>query len=45
MTGSIFQRSQTTRTLPVESWLIWMLQFGFESCNHFCRIGSMTRAT
>lgn len=43
-TGSIFQRSQSTRTLPVEAWLVWMLQFGFSNCNSFVKVGSLNRA-
>lgn len=42
-TGSIFQRFGT-RSLPLEAWLIWMLQFGFHRCNSFIRIGNMNQA-
>lgn len=43
-TGSIFQRFGT-RALPLEAWLVWMLQFGFHSCNGFVKIGNMNRAS
>ena len=36
-TGSIFQRFGT-RSLPLEAWLIWMLQLGFQRCNSFVKI-------
>lgn len=42
-TGSIFQRFGT-RSLPLEAWLVWMLQFGFHRCNSFIRIGNMNQA-
>ncbi len=42
-TGSLFQRFGT-RSLPVECWLIWMLQFGFHRCNGFVKIGNLSRA-
>lgn len=45
LTGSMFQRSQSTRTLPVESWLIWMLQLGFTRCNTQVKIGNLTQAS
>src|SRR5215471_3716355 len=41
-TGAILQRF--TRSLPVEAWLVWMLQFGFQACNGLVKIGNMTRA-
>jgi len=43
-TGSMFQRFGA-RTLPLEAWLVWMLQFGFHSCNGFVTIGSLNRAS
>lgn len=43
-TGSIFQRFGT-RALPLEAWLVWMLQFGFHNCNGMVKIGSLNRAT
>ena len=42
-TGSIMQRFGT-RSLPLEAWLIWMVQFGFLSCNHFVKIGNLNQA-
>lgn len=42
-TGSVFQRFGT-RSLPVEAWLIWMLQLGFLRCNSQVKIGSLNRA-
>ena len=42
-TGSVLQRF-ATRSLPVEAWLVWMLQFGFESCNGFVKIGNLNQA-
>lgn len=44
MTGSMFQRFGT-RSLPVESWLVWMLQFGFHACNGIVQIGNLNRAS
>lgn len=43
-TGSMFQRFGT-RSLPLEAWLVWMLQFGFHRCNAFVKIGNMTQAS
>lgn len=43
-TGAILQRFQT-RALPVEAWLIWMLQFGFEACNGLVKVGNLNQAT
>ena len=43
-TGSIFQRF-ANRSLPLEAWLIWMLQFGFHNCNGFVKVGNLNRAT
>lgn len=42
-TGSVLQRFGT-RALPVEAWLVWMLQWGFHACNSTVKIGSMNRA-
>lgn len=44
MTGSMFQRFGT-RSLPVEAWLVWMLQFGFHACNGIVEIGNLNRAS
>lgn len=44
LTGSMFQRFGT-RSLPVEAWLVWMLQLGFHRCNSFVKIGSLNEAT
>lgn len=41
-TGSIMQRF--SRKLPVEAWLVWMLQFGFHRCNSFVKIGNLAQA-
>lgn len=43
-TGAILQRFGT-RSLPVEAWLVWMLQFGFHSCNGFVQMRTLNRAT
>lgn len=43
-TGSVLQRFGT-RSLPVEAWLVWMLQFGFEACNGLVKIGNLNQAT
>ena len=43
-TGSLFQRFGT-RSLPLEAWLVWMLQLGFHRCNSFVRIGNMNQAS
>jgi hypothetical protein len=45
ITGSVFQRPQTTRLLTVEAWLVWMLQLGFQACNSFVKLGNMNQAT
>ena len=42
-TGSMFQRF-SLRTLPVEAWLVWMVQFGFTRCNSFVRVGNLNQA-
>jgi hypothetical protein len=33
-----------TRSLPIEAWLIWMLQLGFHRCITTVKIGSLERA-
>jgi len=43
-TGSVFQRF-SARTLPVEAWLVWMLQVGYTACNALCKIGNLNRAS
>jgi hypothetical protein len=43
-TGSVFQRFGT-RSLPVEAWLVWMLQLGFLRCNSQVKIGNLNQAT
>lgn len=43
-TGAVLQRFGT-RSLPVEAWLVWMLQFGFHSCNGFVVIRNLSRAS
>jgi len=43
-TGGILQRFQT-RSLPVEAWLVWMLQFGFEACNGLVKVGNLNQAS
>jgi len=42
-TGSVFQRFGT-RSLPLEAWLIWMLQLGFQACNSIVRVGNLSQA-
>lgn len=42
-TGDILQRF--TRALPVEAWLVWMLQLGFHRCITQVKIGNLNRAT
>ena len=42
-TGSVFQRFGT-RSLPVEAWLIWMLQLGFLRCNSQVKIANLNAA-
>lgn len=41
-TGSVFQRF--SRILPLESWLVWMLQLGFHRCNSFVKVSNLNRA-
>lgn len=43
MDGSMFRRFN--RTLPVEAWLVWMLQLGFHRCNSQVKIGNMNVAS
>lgn len=43
-TGSVLQRFGT-RSLTLEAWLVWMLQFGFHRCNSFIKIGSLNQAS
>ena len=43
-TGNVLQRFQL-RTLPVEAWLVWYLQLGFQSCNALVKVGNLTRAS
>jgi len=42
-TGDMFQRF--SRALPVEAWLVWMVQFGFTRCNTTVSVGNLTQAT
>ena len=43
-TGNVLQRFQA-RTLPVEAWLVWFLQLGFQACNALVKVGNLTRAS
>jgi len=43
-TGNVLQRF-TQRTLPVEAWLVWYLQLGFQACNALVKVGNLTRAS
>jgi hypothetical protein len=43
LTGDIMQRF--SRSLPVEAWLIWMVQLGFHRCNSFVKIGNLSQAS
>lgn len=43
-TGSMFQRF-SSRSLPLEAWLVWMLQVGYQACNALVKIGSLNRAS
>jgi hypothetical protein len=43
-TGSVFQRF-STRSLPLEAWLVWMLQVGYQACNALAKIGNLNKAT
>lgn len=42
-TGSTLQRY--SRVLPVEAWLVWMVQFGFTRCNTTVKVGNLNRAS
>lgn len=42
-TGDMFQRF--SRALPVEAWLVWMVQLGFQRCNTTVKVGALTQAT
>lgn len=42
-TGAMFQRF--TRSLPIEAWLVWMLQLGFTRCNTFVKVSNLNQAT
>ena len=41
-TGSIMQRFG--RKLPLEAWMVWLVQLGWHRCNSFVKIGSMSQA-
>lgn len=43
LTGDIMQRF--SRSLPVEAWLLWMVQLGFHRCNSFVKIGNLAQAS
>lgn len=43
-TGSIMQRF-SSRSLPLEAWLVWMVQLGFTRCNTFVKIGNLNQAS
>jgi hypothetical protein len=43
-TGNVLQRFQN-RSLPVEAWLVWYLQLGFQACNALVKVGNLTPAT
>lgn len=43
-TGAVLQRFGN-RTLPLEAWLVWFLQLGFQACNGFVTVGNLTPAT
>lgn len=43
LTGNMLQRF--SRSLPVEAWLIWLVQFGFHRCNSFVKIGNLNQAS
>lgn len=42
-TGDMFQRF--SRALPVEAWLVWMVQFGFVRCNTTVKVGNLNQAS
>lgn len=41
--GAIFKRF--SRVLPVEAWLVWMVQMGFTRCNTTVKVGNLTQAS
>jgi hypothetical protein len=41
-TGNMFQRF--SRALPVEAWLVWMIQMGFTRCNTQVSVGNLAQA-
>lgn len=42
-TGDIMQRF--SRALPVEAWLVWMVQCGFTRCNTTVSVGNLNQAS
>jgi hypothetical protein len=42
-TGTMFQRF--SRVLPVEAWLVWMVQMGFTRCNTQVKVGNLNQAS
>ena len=40
--GSFFKRF--SRALPLEAWLVWMLNLGFKRCNSQVKIGNLSQA-
>lgn len=42
-TGSMFQRFGS-RALPLECWLVWMVQVGYHRCNAFAKMGLLNPA-
>lgn len=43
LTGARLQRF--ARSLPVEAWLLWMVQYGFTRCNTFVKVGNLNQAS
>jgi hypothetical protein len=43
LTGAIYQRFN--RQLPVEAWMVWMLQLGFYRCNSQVKVGNLNQAS
>ena len=41
--GSMFKRF--SRALPVEAWLVWMVQMGFLRCNTQVKVGNLNQAS
>lgn len=41
--GTMFQRF--SRALPVEAWLVWMIQMGFLRCNTQVKLGNLNQAS